>query len=686
MKKPLLNTFAALMLCISVSAQTTVTITAIGAAGSFNTGSVNSAGVKNDGNMININQTTNAGWAKFDLTTLPAGAVVMSVNCAFTTYSTIASSAINNLYGFVGDPAVIAGATLYSNCNSGTTFNSSIWAANAINTHTLNTSGVSFIQTNIASPQLCIGYSRGSTNNYNIYGYPGTAGQQPMLVITYSVSTPCSGTPNAGTAVSSSTAVCSGGVVNLNLTGSTAASGLTYQWQSSPNGSTWTSIPTASTIATTQTVTAATYYKCIVACATNTAVSTSIFVNLTSPPVAGIITGPSTVNSGSVNLFSMTGATGNFQWYSGFSGTGPWSQIAGATSVSQTITAVGSGTVYYTAVLSKNDCPNDTADVPLQVTINFPGDNVCDAIPLTIGASTVQYGLLGATTQTGEVVPPGTGCSTNNSWCNNTLNNSRWFSFVAPASGYVTVQSHDFDTQLAIWKAATCSDLLSAATATLIAANDDDLDYTLNGGVIFSSFVKAACLTPGVTYFIQLDSYSAATSADITKVIITDMGTALNASFTGLAANYCTTDPSTTLTPVTTGGVFTLNTNTTSITQFDPATAGVGTHTVNYSIYGCSTNSLTTVSVCTGVKENLASSTITLFPNPNNGEVNISVNALLAGNSTLEIYDAVGKLVMTENLTKESNTINTFKLDAGIYMIKIINKNHEVTVAKMIKQ
>ena len=103
MKKVLLSAIATLTLCFSVSAQTTVTITATGTAGSFNTGSVNNAGVKNDGNMVSISTASNAGWAKFDMTAIPAGAVVMSVNCAFTTFTSTTSGATNNLYGFIGD-------------------------------------------------------------------------------------------------------------------------------------------------------------------------------------------------------------------------------------------------------------------------------------------------------------------------------------------------------------------------------------------------------------------------------------------------------------------------------------------------------------------------------------------------------------------------------------------------------
>ena len=1326
MKKQLLNVFAALALCFGVSAQTTVTVTATGTAGSFNTGSVNSAGVKNDGNMVNINSTTNAGWAKFDLSTLPSSAVVMSVSCVFTTYTTTTSGALNNLYGFVGNPAVIPGTTLYTNCNSGTTLNNTSWTANAINTKTLNAAGVTFVQSNVTSNQLCIGFSRGSTNNYNIYGYPGTAAQQPMLVVTYSLAPACSGMPTAGTAVASSTVLCVPQNVNLSLTGSTFASGLSYQWLSSPDGISWNPIPTATTIATTQSVTATTYYQCAVACGTNVASSSTVIVtvgatpnagvtaatstmvcpnqpvnlsltgassipgltyqwqsspngltysaivptaslatttqtitssiyfqnvltcgsataastpiqvmsagtttnsvpyfegfegitannqlpncswmasnlpaicqtysatpppnvynripktgskfasfrygtnvagdyfysngiqliagvvyqassdyitdgltgwsefrllygasqsttgltsiaaatgtltnttysnlsgtfsvsttgiyylavkaigngtpwyltfddlkldlapscvaptaynntgitsssatftwtaggtetswdvfqganptattiptattsvtsytatgltvgntysvyvrancggtnsawvlstatinyctpapssvdnsgitnvtipsginntttaevgnygdysvqtatvfqgtsvpvsityatgftyetkiwidfnddldfndvgeevytgtstatnpttltanitiSLTAPlgthrlriggqdsgpvipcytgpygsfedysvniqtapactlaPVAGTISGASSVNIGSTNSYTIAPSAGNIQWYTSTSATGPWTAISGATvATNQTITASTSGTVYLTVIASNPGCVNDTANTAYPVTVIFVGDNVCNAIPLTIGTSAAFYPN-GATVQTGEVAPPATGCSLNTGWCNNTLNNSMWFTFVAPASGYVTVNSPGFDTQLAVWKAASCSDLLSASTATLIAANDDDINYTTNGGVNYSSFLSAACLTPGATYYIQLDSYSAATPTESTTIVITDMGTALDASFTGLAANYCLPASSSSLAPVTTGGVFTVNTSTTSVTSFSPSS--VGTYTVNYSIYGCMTMSTTvvansptvlamssntavcagssatlsamgatnytwtnggtamtevvtptattvytvtgedngcsntsTVSVgynmlpsvsatasntllcsnlgesavltastaatsytwsdgantmttsvtptvgttytlmvndgncdamttifidvqtCLGVNSIASANGISIYPNPTNGILNIAISSELAGNTSIEVYDAIGKLVIKEVLTSETTTINTSKLTDGIYIYKLLNNNKAIKIGKIVKQ
>jgi|JI10StandDraft_1071094.scaffolds.fasta_scaffold67287_3 hypothetical protein len=818
-------------------------------------------------------------------------------------------------------------------------------------------------------------------------------------------------TPNGGTTTASSTLACVGQSVSVNLTGASSTPGLTYQWQSSPNGSTWTSITSATTSVLTQTIAGVTYYQAVLGCASNTASSTPVQINLvganayatvpfleafdntwqnrcdnqnvpstsfwasnpttgngswrrqdagatsvwsflptglvtpmgtgaanfhsygatantkgdldlyidmnsatsnyemsfynynlsgndtiqvwlstngggsfvkkgqyltagswtkqvitlgavgssscvvrfrgisdygnddmgvdslkiytavcTTPPVAGVITGTNSTTVGSVNTYSIAPTTGSLQWYSSTSVTGPWNSIAGATSATQSITAAGSGTVYYTVIASSLGCPADTANTPLAVNVIFPGDNVCNAIPLPLGVSTTSYGINGTTTQTGEVVPPNTGFTTNTGWGNTNLSNSLWFTFVAPASGYVTVQAPDFDTQVAIWKAASCSDLLSASTATLVAANDDDADYVANGGVNYSSFVRAACLTPGATYYIQLDSYDTPALANSsTRVLVMDMGTALDASFTGLAANYCLPASSSSLTPAVIGGVFTINTSTISVTSFSPST--VGTSTVNYSIYGCKTTSTTIVantpsvnastssaSVCAGssatltaggatnytwtaagtsstqvvtpssasvytvtgeasgcsntatvsvgvnnlptvsatasntlVCSNLGESSvltastsatsytwsdgantmttsvtptvattytvtvndgnceatttvfvdvqtctgiqtiasvsngINVYPNPTNGILNIAISSELAGNTSIEVYDALGKLVVKETLTNETTTINTSKLTDGMYVYKVINNNKAIKIGKIVK-
>lgn len=123
------------------------------------------------------------------------------------------------------------------------------------------------------------------------------------------------------------------------------------------------------------------------------------------------------------------------------------------------------------------------------------------------------------------------------------------------------------------------------------------------------------------------------------------------------------------------------NTQTTTVT---PTVTTVYTVTVNDGTCDNSATITVMVSNCTGVKEAVANG-ISVYPNPNNGIVNFAVNAELSGNTTVEIYDAIGKLVIKENLNKEITTINTNHLEDGVYFFKIKNNNQEIKVGKMIK-
>lgn len=246
-------------------AQVTTTINATGTTGSFNTGSVSSAGTKNDGNMTNIRTTANRGWAVFDMSVIPNGAVITSANVIFTTYSSTLSFATNTVTGITDDPLNTAGATLYNNIGSGVTLNSSSWTATGVQTKAVTAAGIAFLQNGVGDA-VTVGFVRGSTNQYNLYGYPGTSAQQPKLEITYTPPPACTGAPNAGT-ISGSPYGCPNEVLVMTLNGSSAASNLTYQWQSRPAGvGTFTNISGANKIKYSTSITASTDFRCVVTC------------------------------------------------------------------------------------------------------------------------------------------------------------------------------------------------------------------------------------------------------------------------------------------------------------------------------------------------------------------------------------------------------------------------------------
>lgn len=92
----------------------------------------------------------------------------------------------------------------------------------------------------------------------------------------------CSGTPNAGSAISTSTLVCNNTPFTLDLTGNSIASNIVYQWQSSLNNSSWTNLTSSQTNVpyTVNSQSVATYYRCVTSCTTGTlSTSSVIFVN-----------------------------------------------------------------------------------------------------------------------------------------------------------------------------------------------------------------------------------------------------------------------------------------------------------------------------------------------------------------------------------------------------------------------
>ena len=106
-------------------------------------------------------------------------------------------------------------------------------------------------------------------------------GETEDYVFNVIASTLCNGQPTAGTTVSSASPVCPSVSYSVSLTGATQAGGLTYQWQSSPNGTTYTNITGATGASYSTSQTANTYYQCIVTCTSSglSSTSTPILVN-----------------------------------------------------------------------------------------------------------------------------------------------------------------------------------------------------------------------------------------------------------------------------------------------------------------------------------------------------------------------------------------------------------------------
>ena len=130
--------------------------------------------------------------------------------------------------------------------------------------------------------------------------YAGGNGGLGQIVVCYATPA-CSGTPVAGTATASITSGCSSFTTALSLSGASIyACGLSYQWYSSPNNSTWTSISGAINATYTPTVNSSTYYQCVLSCANSglSATSTAVYCSFTSVPSNDLCSGAIALTSG----------------------------------------------------------------------------------------------------------------------------------------------------------------------------------------------------------------------------------------------------------------------------------------------------------------------------------------------------------------------------------------------------
>lgn len=112
--------------------------------------------------------------------------------------------------------------------------------------------------------------------------------RRPFLQISFTPGGPCTNPPTAGTITSSAANVCLGIPFTMSYTGGTNGTGQTFQWQSSPDGTTWTDIPGANTLFLNTSQTASTTYRLNITCGAT--VSSNIITVNTPAAVQGVFT------------------------------------------------------------------------------------------------------------------------------------------------------------------------------------------------------------------------------------------------------------------------------------------------------------------------------------------------------------------------------------------------------------
>lgn len=434
----------------------------------------------------------------------------------------------------------------------------------------------------------------------------GSTAADSSVWVPLNFTTICGGTPNGGTAQSSATSTCPNTSFTLSATGNTSGPGITYQWESSPNGTTWTQISGATNNTYTVTnQTAATYYHMLVTCGAGTpAASTSVQVAQNAPTQCYCI--PTYSNGGANDIIT------NVQL-------GSWSNNS---------TALGNPTSHYT---------DYTPQQPGTIAIPSVSQGQNATLTLTFGSDGSQYnGVWIDFNKDGTFATTEFFSSNNNAGSNGTANVTLAIPAAAPtgitrmrlrggddsqpsntqacgASNSSWGEAEDYLVRIkpaAPTVAANPNPLCAGATLTLTASSpltgttfvwSGPNSYTATGASVTITNITAA----------QAGSYSAKVvvgtdTSDAASVTVTVnpapagvtagsnsplcSGNTLNltSSSTSTGVSYAWTGPNS----------FTASSQNPSITSVSTATAG--TYTVTASIGSCTSTATTTVVVNPG--------------------------------------------------------------------------------------
>ncbi|HET6993131.1 MAG TPA: hypothetical protein VFJ43_17485, partial [Bacteroidia bacterium] len=184
--------------------------------------------------------------------------------------------------------------------------------------------------------------------------------------------------PAAGTASVSPPTVCQGGCVTLTLTGSNGS----IQWQSSPNGITWTNIAGATTSPYTYCpVNSAMYFHAVVSGAPGCGSATSniVSVGITPVPTLTITPAAPSICSGASVTLTVSGSSG-YSW----SGPGGYSAVGPSVTISPT--ATGTYTVSTSGLCPATQTVTVTVNPLPVIVFSPPAPSICSGTSVTIDA------------------------------------------------------------------------------------------------------------------------------------------------------------------------------------------------------------------------------------------------------------------------------------------------------------
>ena len=496
-------------------------------------------------------------------------------------------------------------------------------------------------------------YTANAAGNYTVTTTTSVCPSSPSNATTVTVNpTPSAPSINAGGA----TTFCAGGSVTL-----TASSVSGNQW--SLNGS-----PIGGATNQNYTATAAGSYTVT----TTTSGCPSPASNATTVTVNPIPSAPS-INAGGATTFCTGGsvtltassASGN-QW--SLNG----SPIVGATNQNYVASSTGNYTVTTTAsgcsssasavtTVTVNPNPSinlgtitdptacGTATGSIQISGSGTGTvNWSGTASGSSGSVTLPYTITGLTAGSYTITFDQTGC-TSNSLSQSIIDPSAPSAPTINASGTTMLCEGQ---SLTLTSSAATGNQWSLNGSPISGATNQSLLVTATGNYTVS-FVEAGCTSQS----------SSVTSVTVHPLPVVTFGTLTDVCINSAPVTLSQGSPS--------GGIY--SGTGVSGTQFNPATAGVGNHTLTYTFVdgnNCSNSSTSSIAVdaCAGIDEQNEVN-IAIYPNPSNGLVVVKGDGILLNKIT--VYNQIGQIVLEQHSTNESEEINLMDFADGIYTLTI---------------
>jgi PKD repeat protein len=504
--------------------------------------------------------------------------------------------------------------------------NATVCSGTSVN---LTASGATSYVWNTGATTSTISVSPTTTTNYTVTGT--TSGCINSKVVTVNVNaTPIVAANNA--------TVCSGISVNLTASGATS-----YAWNTGATTSTISVSPTSSTNYTVS--------------GTSNGCSGTKVVTVTVNALPNVAVSSTTICAGSTGTLSASGAS-TYTWNTGVIG----ANLAVSPSSNTTYTVTGTSAAgcvkTTTASVSVGSAPSIAAN----------STSVCagNSVTLTASGVTTYTWNTGANTSSVSVSPTGTTVYT-------VTGNLTGCSASAIKTLTVAVVSNPT-------VSANNSTICAGASANILASGATS--YAWNTGATSATISVAP--TSNTNYTV-VGTTAGCVNSKVVSVTVNPLPVVNLAAISG---PLCVNSSSVMLSGTPTGGVY--SGPGVMGSAFDPTMTGAGTFTISYSYTntaGCSNNNSKTITVnlCTGVEEFNNNSTISIYPNPVSSELNVSLESSLINTSSIELYDMIGNLIITQKVISNTTTLSFFSLAKGIYTIRVISDNNQKAF-KVIKE